>query len=358
MLILITIFMGVLYLYTLWRGIFSLTLPLFIRGGLSLFLLLGVFNIYVVLKYGYLMPPILSKMFSVSHLWLIYLVLSTVVLDVLRLCHIQSSVLEVGVVFGTLLLSILAVHNAGKLPVLKEMSIESQTLPMGWQDLKIVHVSDFHIGQGFNKAWLQKVVDKINAQSPDIVVISGDSIDNRVEKLLDEMAPLKQIKTPVYMSFGNHEHYYDPKEWEKAFRKMGIVVLNNTFVSLENKGMPYVMAGADWGRRMTPEDKVGEALKTAPKNTPILLSAHHPAAFDFAVKHHVLLTLSGHTHGGMTFPISVLTKMFNRGYLKGLYTKKDSFLIVSEGTGLWNGMPARLGSQNEILVITLKRKSK
>ena len=84
---------------------------------------------------------------------------------------------------------------------------------------------------------------------------------------------------------------------------------------------------------------------------PRLLLVHYPIVFDEALKRNVLLQLSGHTHGGMTPPISWITRLFNGGYVHGLYQKENSTLYVSDGTGLWTGMPARLGSHNEITVI-------
>ena len=156
------------------------------------------------------------------------------------------------------------------------------------------------------------------------------------------------------MVFGNHEYYHGPDEWREAFEGMGIPVLVNQSITLENQGQKYVVGGADFGgwiQKNQISQKLDKTFLDTDETLPRLLLVHYPIAFNEAVKKNVLLQLSGHTHGGMTPPISWATALFNGGYVRGLYQKGKSFLYVSDGAGLWAGMPARLGSSNEIVVI-------
>ena len=100
-------------------------------------------------------------------------------------------------------------------------------------------------------------------------------------------------------------------------------------------------------------DKVFEKNHADDNSLKIVLT-HHPKAFNKISVKDVFLVLSGHTHGGMTFPISTITKLFNGGYLKGLYQKNNSYLYVTSGTSLWSGMMARIGCKNEIVKFEIK----
>ncbi len=97
------------------------------------------------------------------------------------------------------------------------------------------------------------VVEKVNKIPADIVLITGDSIDQTVGYLYQELTPLININKPVYMVFGNHEYYYDAPEWEIAFKNMGINVLTNKSIELQNENHAYLLGGADWGAKTTLE---------------------------------------------------------------------------------------------------------
>lgn len=291
--------------------------------------------------------------------WGWWLLLPAIILA--RLFHIPVVPLAYWMILGCVLFSGYAVWNASRLPKVQRVEISSSLLPADWQPLKIVQLTDFHIGQGFHEQWLRQVVQKTNTLLPDVIVITGDSIDNTVEQLLPELLPLKDLKAEkgVYMVFGNHEYYYDSKAWQRAFEAMGIKVLKNNHVVLENSKDAFVLGGGDWGASLKAgqaDAHVEQTFTGSDEQLPRILLSHYPLAWKASLKHNVLLQLSGHTHGGMSFPVNFLTSLFNGGYLRGLYEKDGRFLYVSDGTGLWGGFPARAGTQNEIVEIILKRK--
>lgn len=361
MFLIIITFMTILFGFVEARFILPLSLPLGLKITLSLFLVLGIVNIPIVLSYGSVWPVWISRIFSVAQILLIYLFLAVLILEVIRLAHFPAQqVIAFVFLAGCILISAISVFNAGRQPVVKELDITSYALPATWHPLKIVQLTDLHIGQGLDRAWLEKVVKKTNSLNPDLILITGDSIDNTTEKLLTDMMPLKDLSAPlgVFMVFGNHEYYYHPTQWRQAFSDMGIHVLKNQNVILTYNDHPFVLGGADFGARFQSENasKILETTFAESDTTlPRILMTHYPLAFPSALFEHIVLQVSGHTHGGMIFPVNYIVSYFNGGFLRGLFKKEEANLYVSDGTGLWGGFPARLNTQNEITLITLKR---
>lgn len=190
----ITALMAMLYAYVEARFVLVLAVPVWVKVIFSFFLELGIFNLIVVLQWGYLLPEWVWRLFSIAQVLLIYALLATIVLDVLRLFHVHTTSVAIGLAVVCLGAAAYAGWHAASLPIVKEVLIESDHLPADWQPLKIVQLTDLHIGQGFNQKWLKQVVDKTNALHPDVIVITGDSIDNTVDQLLAQMEPLGQLK--------------------------------------------------------------------------------------------------------------------------------------------------------------------
>ena len=219
---------------------------------------------------------------------------------------------------------------------------------------KIVQLTDLHIGSGFTGKWLQKVVDKTNALRPDVVVITGDLIDGSPSVLDKQLQPLKQLKAPLYYVFGNHEYYYGVERWRKEFEALGLNLLENSSIDLGNIVIGGVgIPKADRFNAKNPD--LERTFKRADANKIRILLSHYPEVFEKATEHNVLLQMSGHTHGGQLFwPFNLMTKNANKGYLKGMYVKNGRYLYVSHGTGIWGGLPIRLGTHPEITEFILE----
>ena len=148
------------------------------------------------------------------------------------------------------------------------------------------------------------------------------------------------------------------------FPKLGLTLLRNEHALLRRGQDALLLAGlTDYGAkrfgRAVPDLK--GALKGAPEGFTIVLS-HQPREVKELKDSDVDLVLCGHTHGGQTPMVSLLVKALNDGYVRGLYKKetdgKSLSVFVHPGTGLWTGFSARLGSENEIVLITLNKKGK
>ncbi|XP_022097515.1 transmembrane protein with metallophosphoesterase domain-like [Acanthaster planci] len=258
-----------------------------------------------------------------------------------------------------------SVMNAAEGPVVKPVEIPVRKLPLSMHGLRIVQLSDIHLGPTVGKSQLQKSVNVANALKPDITVITGDLVDSTVENLVEAVSPLQQLRAThgVYYVTGNHEYYtYDVKHWLSHLKSLDIVCLSNSFVRIVHAQKPrdwFYLAGTNdiEGKRMYEKEHqfdLDKALASTDSDHAIILLAHQPKAAKQAVQsqYDISLILSGHTHGGQMFPITIPAYLFSP-YFAGIYQPKEgTYVYVSSGTW-YNGPPMRLFSRAEITLITL-----
>lgn len=347
-------FMQLVGLYAFARGIYVYQANVYFKVFLGTILELGVLNLTVMLFFCRYFPTWLNILFGYSGINLIFLAIVSAVMEVFRFFKHDSDKIYYCLVSFCLLLTFIGVYRSLSVPEIKELSIPVKNLK---KEYKIVQLSDMHTGPVLKKDWVVKVVEKVNEINPDITVVTGDSMDSSLEDGLENLLPMKDIKSPVYMIMGNHEYFYNAPEWIKAFEQMGIKVLINNYEIINGD---FVLGGSDWklGYKNEMEHNIAKTFKNAPNNLPKILLSHYPKSFAEAKNENVLLQLSGHTHGGQTFPVNFFVSIANGNYLRGLYAETNkngetSYLYVSDGTALWAGMPARLTSSNEITLIRL-----
>jgi predicted MPP superfamily phosphohydrolase len=241
----------------------------------------------------------------------------------------------------------------------KRVPIRLKKLPESLSGLRLVQLTDMHVGLTIGRDFVEDIVRKVNALEPDIVAITGDLIDGSVEELAHAVAPLGDIHAELgtYFVTGNHEYYSGADSWLAFLRGMGVRVLRNEHVELTKDGETIHVAGVDdWtahqfgnghGADMT------RAMEGRDPSKPVVLLAHQPVHFDEARAHGVDLQISGHTHGGQIFPFGFLTRLA-QPFLSGLHRRGDSQIYVSSGTGYW-GPPMRIAAPAEITLIELDR---
>lgn len=244
-------------------------------------------------------------------------------------------------------------------PRVKEEAIAVNHLPEGADGLTVAVLADLHV-DGITRAdRIRKIVERTNALNPDIVIIAGDFVDGTVPVHGDDLRPLADLKARygVFGVPGNHEYYSGYEEWMEFLPTLGIRMLANGHV-LTGEGGAVVLAGvtdpvaAIMGRE---EPDIRKALAGAPEKGVRILASHQPRLAPEAAEHGVDLQVSGHTHGGMIAGIDRLVARFNEGFVSGLYTVGDMKLYVSNGAGIWNGFPIRIGVPSEIVLIRLRR---
>lgn len=230
-------------------------------------------------------------------------------------------------------------------------------LPAALSGLRVVQISDLHIGPTIGRAWLEDIVARINALEPDLVAITGDLVDGSVEELREHTAPLADLRARhgVYFVTGNHEYYSGADAWIAELRRLGVKVLRNERVTIGEGADVLDLAGVDdwsahgFGRGHGRD--LARALEGRDPARELILLAHQPKQIIEAAAMGVGLQLSGHTHGGQIFPWGLFVRL-DQPYVAGLARHGDAQIYVSRGTGYW-GPPMRVGAPPEITLIEL-----
>ncbi len=229
------------------------------------------------------------------------------------------------------------------------LTVKTVDIPMPGLEkpLKIVQLSDIHVGTIHNSGFLTRIVDATNALAPDLVLITGDLFDGIGPVNRHTVEPLAKISAKTYFVIGNHERYDDMDKIQSILPAAGVEILRNRIVDF--RGVQIV--GVDTAMR--DGEKGNRVVGTLPidRTRPSILMFHVPVGIEDAVKAGINLQLSGHTHNGQLFPFTLFAKMLYP-QVKGLYTINGMRLYVSPGTGTW-GPPMRIGSSNEITLINL-----
>jgi uncharacterized protein len=258
----------------------------------------------------------------------------------------------------------------------KNEKLTFKNLPKGFNGLRIVQISDIHIGSfnGF-KHEMKEAIELINAQKPDIILFTGDLINNYVEELDGWIEILSSMKARIgkYSILGNHDYglYYHwnlEEERIENFRKLKVIeaqlgfkLLCNESITLSDKNNDRIALIGVENCGHPPFPCYADLKKASADITDVpfkILMSHDPMHWDDEVigKTDIDLTLSGHTHG-MQFGVHVGKFEWSPASLKyprwgGLYREKSQFLYVNRGLG-YIGYPGRVGMPPEITVIDL-----
>lgn len=259
------------------------------------------------------------------------------------------------------LLSAAGVYNAIKVPGVQRSELTLEKLPREFDGFTIVQLTDLHASRLLTRSWMQSVMEKTNELHPDLIVVTGDMADGKVANRENDVSPLASLKAPygVYAITGNHEYYFNADAWVKEYTRLGLRFLSNSHVLLTKDNASIVLAGVN--DDVAPEygstgPDLRKALSGVSPNEAVILLDHRPGNAADAAIAGVSLQLSGHTHGGMIRGLDIAAGPANNGFVSGLYQVGDMALYVSNGAGLWNGFPLRLGKPSEITFITLRAK--
>ncbi|AKT43951.1 metallophosphoesterase [Chondromyces crocatus] len=241
----------------------------------------------------------------------------------------------------------------------RPVQVRLRKLPGSLSGFRIVQLTDIHVGPTIGRAWLEGIVERVNALKPDLVAITGDLVDGKVEDLRDEVAPLAklQAKYGVFFVTGNHEYYSGADEWIAELGRLGVRVLRNERVSIGEGDESFDLVGVDdwtakrFGNGHGPD--LERALAGRDPSREVVLLAHQPKQVVQAAAMGVGLQLSGHTHGGQIFPWGYFVRL-DQPHLEGLERRGETQIYVSRGTGYW-GPPMRVGAPPEISLVELAR---
>ena len=259
--------------------------------------------------------------------------------------------------FLVLISIVFSFYNSFKTPILKTITLPIKNLT---QELKVIQISDLHISTLSSAKEIQKIISIVNAQNPDIIVLTGDIVDAKSSFILDKINLLRNLSAHygIYYVLGNHEYYFDTQNILNLLKDNKFIILNNSSSTLfdsNHQPLINIIGITDFeGDRLhfLQPDPKNAILKRNP-NIPSIFLSHQPKVIKMIQNQRIDLVLSGHTHGGQIFPFNFLVPL-QQPYVKGLHQfEKGSFIYVSQGTGTW-GPPMRLGTQSEITLFTLK----
>jgi predicted MPP superfamily phosphohydrolase len=243
---------------------------------------------------------------------------------------------------------------------IERVVVHTDKLPTGSDGLRLVQVSDVHVGMIVRGERLARICDAVRKAKPDLLVSTGDFVDGQLDSLQDAMAQWRAIDPPYgkYAVTGNHEFYAGLDSALAFTRDAGFRVLRNEADDRAIGGGRVRLVGVDdpTARQM--------GIFAGPKEEALLAAAAQgPPAFTILLKHQPIvregspggfdLQLSGHTHGGQIAPFGFITRLFfphHRGYYE---LPRGSALYVSRGSGFW-GPPVRFLSPPEVTVFEIR----
>jgi predicted MPP superfamily phosphohydrolase len=221
--------------------------------------------------------------------------------------------------------------------------------------LRIVQISDLHLGLLSDEDYLQRMVDDINALQPDLIVATGDLVDMQSDHLDGFSTRLARLSARLgkYAVYGNHEAFAGIDASRAFIERAGFTLLSNSGVTLANS---INLLGVD-------DPGIESRITTSSVNEAALLARFRNGLFTVLLKHQPVvakesrglfdLQLSGHTHGGQIFPFRFLTRLVYHAPFGLSEVVPDNWLYVSRGAGTW-GPPMRVLAAPEITLIELR----
>ena len=250
-----------------------------------------------------------------------------------------------------------AIHKARRDAEVREVELAIPNLGPDLQGLRLVQISDIHLGSFYSPDQLRRVVDQANGLGADLAVITGDLISSYGDPLEEAVAELARLRPPagIYGCLGNHEIVAECEALTvQLAARRGIRILRSQSATLRFGRSRLNIAGVDYQRLGSPY--LADAAKMVREGEFNLLLSHSPDVFPVAVEQNWDVVLSGHTHGGQ-ITLEYLNSRLNPArfytpYTYGKYTQSNSSLFVTSGLGTV-GVPARLGTNPEIVSIRL-----
>jgi predicted MPP superfamily phosphohydrolase len=352
-LVLISYLLGNIYIFV--RGLQTLgPFPLFFRcvygtvywaGAVLLILTFALRNVrQIPLAVG-------QTLFHIGSGWLVFTLYMILFLALADLLKVFFRTFSHGFLLSFLLTAGLLIYGYIRYEHPQRQTIRLHVnKPLRSKDrLRIVAVSDWHLGLGTGKERLRKDIDRINAEKPDLILIGGDLIDNSLGPVVEQQmeTELNRLAAPmgVYMAPGNHEYISGIEACSRFIRKTQITLLKDSIVTLPC-GLQLV--GRD--DKSNPDRlSIRDLAPLTDPSWPVILIDHQPvelAATEASAS--VDLQFSGHTHNGQVFPLSLLAaRLFDISY--GYAKRGRTHFYVSSGISLW-GPPFRIGTHSEWVV--------
>ena len=288
---------------------------------------------------------------------LLYLFMLFVVLDLGRLVHLISRTLLYnnwwvtgGIAFFMIALFVYG-HLHYKHKVREELTLKSEKVS---KPVKLVMVSDLHLGYHNQREEFHRWVDLINAEKPDLILIAGDIIDGSMRPLKDQKMyeEFHRLSAPIYACLGNHEYYSGEPDAQQFYRDANIHLLQDSATVVGD----LCIIGRD-DRTNIHRKSLGKIMEEnsflITHSSFLILLDHQPYHLEQAERQHIDFQFSGHTHHGQVWPISWITESIYECAF-GAHKRGHTNYYVSSGLGIWGGK-FRIGTRSEYVVLNLQR---
>jgi len=301
-----------------------------------------------------------SYYLAIMEFAVIVLPVADLVYWILRLARVDTAqyVFVAGIIIVVLLALFLiwGSRNAWS-TIVRKHDIHIHKQVAGMTNLRIAVASDIHLSNIVGNRHLSKMVKRMNAMNPDLILLVGDVLDNSIEPFIRKNMSviMKELKAKygVYAVLGNHEYYGRKiEQYVGLMDEIGIKVLQDEVVEVGDAF--YIVGRKDKAAEsMDPQGRKSVALllDELDHSRPIMMMDHQPYRFDLAAAAGVDLLLCGHTHRGQFAPNHWITRRLfelDWGYMR----KEHMHVIVSSGYGTW-GPPIRIASRSELVELNI-----
>ena len=214
--------------------------------------------------------------------------------------------------------------------------------------IKLVMMSDLHLGYHNRREELRRWVDMMNEEHADAILIAGDIIDMSIRPLKEEKMyeEFKRLNAPVYACLGNHEYYSGEPDAQKFYEQAGIHLLRDSCAVVDD----LCVIGRD-DRTNQHRKTLADIMKQADRSKFTILLDHQPYHLEQAERQKIDFQFSGHTHHGQVWPISWITENIYECAF-GAHQRGSTRYYVSSGIGIWGGK-FRIGTRSEYIVATI-----
>ena len=243
--------------------------------------------------------------------------------------------------------------------VVRHLDVRFDHLPAGLEGMRIVQISDLHVGPHTSHRHLARVAAAVHEAQPELIAVTGDQVDDYPRDVEIFAEAFRGLSAPlgVFAIPGNHDVYAGWPAVRQGLEAMGITVLVNQALPLDRNGARFWVAGTgDPAGRAEVAPNIERTLASVPPGSFTLVLAHNPALWPALARRGVELTLSGHTHyGQLVIPWLgwSLASPFVE-HAMGEHRSSRSHLYINPGTNYW-GIPFRIGTFPEVTVLTLRR---
>ncbi len=339
--------------YVLWHVWRILPLPSWAKVVVEMLMVFAFLLLFVGFsRHVHMSMPLATVVYEIGTSWLIillYLFMAFLLLDIGRWVHLVPATFLKNSWSGTLAVTAFMffiflygnIHYHQKV----RQPLMLTTGKMLSRKMKVVMLSDLHLGYHNRRSEFAKWVDKINEEKADLILVAGDIIDKNIQPLEEQEMhhEFLRLNAPVVACLGNHEYYGGESNALLFYKKADITLLRDSVITVGD----LCIIGRD--DRSNPKRKtLSELMKGVDRTKYLVVLDHQPIQLEEAEQNGIDFQLSGHTHHGQVWPISWITESIYECAF-GEWQRGSTRYYVTSGIGIWGGK-FRIGTRSEYVV--------